>query len=148
MNKFLISAVAACTALAAACGGEAGTNSNTANSNANRNTMQAVDANNLPPGLSASPIVPTGNSTPGIPAPGNANVAKGTTPTPGIPDPKTLGKPLKPGATPTPGIPDPETIRRQMQQTTNGANRNPVPPPTSNTGEPSRRKVNRPANSQ
>ena len=61
------------------------------------------------------PVQPSANSTAGIPsANGVRELPKGATPTPGIPDPKTLGKPVKPGATPTPGIPDPETIRRQM----------------------------------
>lgn len=93
------------------------------NSNQNSNTAVVIDPNNLPPGLSASPIAPTGESTPGIPPANQVNVmTKGTTPTPGIPDPKTLGKPMKPGVTPTPGIPDPETLRRQMQQPASNIN--------------------------
>jgi hypothetical protein len=90
-------------------------------SNANTNTAGvgnvAVDANNLPEGLSTTPIQPSGNSTPGIPDPANANkLPVGGTPTPGIPDPANLRKPFKPGATPTPGIPSPEEMRRQMQR--------------------------------
>ncbi|HKP71107.1 MAG TPA: hypothetical protein VJV05_17605 [Pyrinomonadaceae bacterium] len=92
------------------------------NSNANANQGAGVgnvtvDANNLPEGLSASPLPPSTNTTPGIPDPKNANnVPKGTTPTPGIPSAEELKKPFKPGATPTPGIPDPDTLRKQMQR--------------------------------
>ena len=111
--------------LVSACG--------SAEPNANANVNQSVgvgnvnvDANNLPEGLSTSPIPPSANTTPGIPDPKEAaNVPKGATPTPGIPDPANLRKPFKPGATPTPGIPDPETLRRQMQRNTNMT----APPP-------------------
>ncbi|MEP7149046.1 MAG: hypothetical protein ABI857_09205 [Acidobacteriota bacterium] len=113
-------------ALVSACG--------SSDSNANVNTNQeggignvTVDANNLPEGLSTSPIAPSANTTPGIPDPKAANsVTKGATPTPGIPDPASLRKPFKPGATPTPGIPDPETLRKQMQRQVNVN----APPPT------------------
>ena len=90
------------------CGSAPEANSNAANVNVNvsNSRIQNVDANNLPPGLSASPLAPANNSAPGIPAANAVNsLPKGTTPTPGIPDPSTLGKPAKPGATPTPGIP-------------------------------------------
>ena len=96
-----------------------------ANSNANSNQSAgvgnvSVDANNLPEGLSASPMPPSTNTTPGIPDPKEANnVPKGATPTPGIPSPDEMKKPFKPGATPTPGIPDPETLRKQMQRQVN-----------------------------
>jgi ABC-type Fe3+-hydroxamate transport system substrate-binding protein len=148
MKTILIIATVAPALLAAACGGGVESNSNSVNANATSATIQTVDANNLPPGLSASPVVPSGNSTPGIPAVANANVPRGATPTPGIPDAKNARVVLKPGGTPIPGI-DPERVRRQMQQQTNGANGNPVPPPPPDAGEPMmRKKVNRPANSQ
>jgi hypothetical protein len=102
----------------AACGSTTETNVN-ANNSAGTGPVP-VDPNNLPPGLSTSPVPPSGNSTPGIPDPAAANnLPKGATPTPGIPDPSELRKPFKPGATPTPGIPDPETLRKQMQRSTN-----------------------------
>ncbi len=98
--------------------------SSSTDTNANTNTVGVgnvtVDANNLPEGLSASPLPPSANTTPGIPDPKAANVIqKGATPTPGIPDPAELKKPFKPGATPTPGIPSPEELRRQMQRNVN-----------------------------
>ena len=103
------------------------------NANANANVgVGAVnlDPNNLPEGLSTTPIQPSGNSTPGIPDPANANkVPAGGTPTPGIPDPANLRKPFKPGATPTPGIPDPETLRKQMQGNSNSGTRKATPKP-------------------
>lgn len=122
------------------------------NSNTNANTNQVVgagnvnvDPNNLPEGLSTSPIPPSANTTPGIPDPKAANqVPKGATPTPGIPDPETLKKPFKPGATPTPGIPDPQTLRRQMQ---GNVNINAAGPASGDTMMKSRRDarpVNRP----
>jgi hypothetical protein len=108
-----------------ACG-TSGSNSN-ADSNQSAGAANVnVDPNNLPEGLSTSPIPPSANTTPGIPDPKNANsLPKGATPTPGIPDPETLRKPFKPGATPTPGIPDPETLRKQMQKQSNVT----APPP-------------------
>jgi hypothetical protein len=47
---------------------------------------------------------------------GNANnVANGTTPIPGIPDPKTIGKTPVPKKTPPiPGIPDEATLKKQL----------------------------------
>ena len=105
--------------LAGACA-SSGSNSNS-NSNQSAGVGNvSVDANNLPEGLSASPMPPSTNTTPGIPDPKEANnVPKGATPTPGIPSPDELKKPFKPGATPTPGIPDPETLRKQMQRQVN-----------------------------
>lgn len=149
MRRSIITAAAFSTLLLSGCGGAGVTNSNVANSNnnTNGNGLQKVDANNLPPGLSASPITPTANATPGIPAPANANVPKGATPTPGIPDPKDIGKPLKPGATPTPGIPSPEEIRRQLQQQRPSNVNAPGPTPSDGSMMKSRkeqRPVNRP----
>ena len=80
-----------------ACGSaESNTNTNQSAGVGNVN----VDANNLPEGLSTSPIPPSGNTTPGIPDPKNANsVPKGGTPTPGIPDPETLKRQMNQPAT-------------------------------------------------
>lgn len=80
---------------------------------------QQESPKDLPEGLNTKPVEEGTSPTPGIPDPKDpaANeVPKGTTPTPGIPDPKQLGKPLPKGATPTPGIPDPETLKRQMNR--------------------------------
>ena len=111
---FLVTLSAACST-ATAPGG----NTNSANSN-------SANQANIPPEFQNKPIVPSGNSTPGIPDPNSANmnsVPKGTTPTPGIPDPKNIGKtPVPKGATPTPGIPPPDEIKRQMNRTLNNAN--------------------------
>lgn len=128
------------TFIAMACGSAADTNSNRSGDS---NRQSNLDPGNLPPGLSPQPIQPSGNSTPGIP-PANAinAVPKGATPTPGIPDPANINKPLKPGATPTPGIPDAETLRRQMNQVRPNAN---VPPPPANT-RPNERKMPGPVN--
>ena len=126
------------------CGSTTEANSNTAVTNANVSNarMQNVDANNLPPGLSASPLAPVGNNVPGI-SPANAanSLPKGTTPTPGIPDPSTIGKPMKPGVTPTPGIPDPATLKKQMEEIRRRMNSNsnqaqpPPPPPGAGDGQ-------------
>lgn len=129
VGLFLLSSVV----FISACGsGSPDSNANQSAGIGNTN----IDANNLPPGLSTSPIPPSANTTPGIPDPKNANsLPKGATPTPGIPDPQTLRKPFKPGATPTPGIPDPETLRRQMRGNTNMT----APPPVQG-GQPMMKK--------
>lgn len=59
----------------------------------NSNTEPSANSNStpLPPGISTSPIQPSGTPTPGIPdvnAPNNSNQPSGT-PTPGIPDLKS-----------------------------------------------------------
>src|SRR5215218_554411 len=110
VTLFLISSAAFISACSSA---ESNTNAN-ANSVVGAGNVN-VDANNLPPGFSTSPIAPSANTTPGIPDPKEANNVPKGTPTPGIPDAANMRKPFKPGATPTPGIPDPETLRRQMQ---------------------------------
>jgi hypothetical protein len=126
LRVFILSAVVAVAILGLACGSSTNTNTNTNQSVGSGNVT--VDANKLPEGLSASPVPPSANTTPGIPDPANANnVPKGATPTPGIPDPETLKKPFKPGATPTPGIPSPEELRRQLQRNVNVN----APPPAS-----------------
>lgn len=124
--SFLILLSAA--AVAAGCGGNATLVSNTNNAtavNANSNgagpTAVNLDPKNMPPGLSASPI--TQPNMPGV----NSGVVqpKGGTPTPGIPSPGQLKKPIKPGATPTPGIPSPEEIRRMLGRPPLGSNASP-----------------------
>lgn len=120
------------TVAATGCGTAEPANSNSAANVSTANRIQNVDANNLPPGLSASPVVPV-NSVNAVNSSG-----PGSTPTPGIPDPKTLGKPMKPGATPTPGIPDPETLKKQMEVLRRQMNSNsnqPGPPPPSGAGD-------------
>ena len=142
--KFLIVALVVLSSLiAAGCGSAPAANSNTAAANSNTvvgNTrLHNVDANDLPPGLSANQTSTAGNSIPGI-SPANVNaLPKGTTPTPGIPDPATLGKPAKPGATPTPGIPDPATLKKQMEEIRKRLNSNSnqpqLPPPGAGDGQ-------------
>ena len=102
------------TALSFGCSSVTPANSAT-NAMANANAAVKIDPANMPAGLSTAPVQPSGNSTPGIP-PVIANLPKGATPTPGIPDPATLKKPMKPGVTPTPGIPDAATLRKAMGQ--------------------------------
>ena len=132
----------------ASCGSASESNVNVnVNQNASNGNAVVIDANNLPEGLSASPVPPSANTTPGISDPKVANaVPKGATPTPGIPDLAELRKPFKPGATPTPGIPSPEEIRRQMSRP--ATNVNTPPPAGSDTmmmkGRKSPRPVNRP----
>lgn len=113
-RKFITGGLFASSIAAFGCGGSAPANSNSnINININSNGAVKVDPANLPPGLSTSPIPPSNASTPGIPAV-IANMPKGATPTPGIPSPEEIKKPVKPGVTPTPGIPSPEELRRQM----------------------------------
>jgi hypothetical protein len=124
MKKALILLVFAVTA--AACGG-------TASNNVANNTNMApqeikIDPNNMPPGLSTTPLPMTGTPIPGIPTNGNVVVPKGTKPTPGIPSEQELKKGLKPGTTPTPGIPSQEEIRRMMNQSNARPPANGAPP--------------------
>lgn len=129
--------------LTAGCGSAETANSNSVANTSAANRIQNVDVNNLPAGLSASPIVPV-NSVNAI-----NSASPGATATPGIPDPKTLGQPMKPGATPTPGIPDPETIKKQMEQLKRqiGSNSNqPQPPPPGASDGPAMRKKRNIAN--
>lgn len=113
------------TASLMACGGASNTatNANTTAATAPAGNTAPVAVNldpaNLPPGLSASPIQQPAN-VPGVNS--NGAVPRGATPTPGIPDPSKMNKPLKPGATPTPGIPSAEEIRKMLGKP--GANAN------------------------
>ena len=90
-----------------------------------QNGNTAANQSNLPEGLSTKPLPANGERPAGIPdtANMNANVPPGATPTPGIPDPKTIGKtPMPKGTPPIPGIPDEETLKRQMNQMKNNSN--------------------------
>lgn len=104
-NVFLILIVAA---FISACGG-------TENPNPNSNTNQA----NLPAEFSNKPLAPSGDSTPGIPANPNVSIDPNGTPTPGIPHPANVNK-VPRGTTPTPGIPDEKTLKQQMRSVVNG----------------------------
>jgi len=77
-------------------------------------TTNANTTANAPPELSGSSVPVTANSTPGIPDPNSANANKPMTgTTPGIPN-TSKGKAVLPkGATPTPGIPDQKTLEKQ-----------------------------------
>ena len=126
-------------AIIGGCSSSGGNTNTNANLGAGTGNV-AVDANNLPEGLSASPMPPSTNTTPGIPPPGQANnVPKGATPTPGIPSPEELRKPMKPGATPTPGIPPADELRKQMQRQTNVN-----APPADDTPMMKKKPVNKP----
>ena len=134
--KFCLTLVGLVTMLSSiGCSSTSEANSNTASANANlsNSRIQNVDVNNLPPGLSASPLVPPANMGARPNAANAVNAQpKGTAPTPGIPDPSTMGKPAKPGLTPTPGIPDPATLKKQMEEIRKRLNSNsnqPQPPP-------------------
>jgi hypothetical protein len=112
MKKALLLFVSA--VMAAGCGG-ASRNDAAINSNIAPQEIK-IDPNNMPPGLSATPLPMTGTPIPGIPTNGNVTVPRGNAPIPGIPTEKELKKGLKPGTTPTPGIPSPEEIRRMLNQ--------------------------------
>lgn len=117
LTLFVISAIG--------CGGNAVDSTKNANISANGNSGPVtVDPSNLPPGLSANPIQQPANM-PGV----NANVVqpKGGTPTPGIPSPDEIRKPVKPGATPTPGIPSPEEIKKMLAKPGSAVNAPTVP---------------------
>jgi hypothetical protein len=119
MKNFLFVLVCLTAAFSLACQSETASNAG-ANS---ANTVSNIDPKNMPPGLSGSPVAPTGGATPGIPAANAVVPPKGATPTPGIP--ADAGKSLPKGATPTPGIPDSETLKKQMNQPANVSDANP-----------------------
>ena len=107
-NAFLVF-IFALIAISSAC-----TATDAPNKNANTNVAVA-NQTNLPAEFSTEPVQPSGNTTPGIPDPANANnFPKGATPTPGIPDPTKM-TPVPKGATPTPGIPDEATLKKQSR---------------------------------
>lgn len=141
LMKILMLLVSFGALVMAGCNSAPDASSNTANVNVSNSRIQNVDANNLPPGLSASPLAPVNNSAPGIPAANAVNSRpKGITPTPGIPDQSTIGKPVKPGVTPTPGIPDPATLKKQMEEirkqlSSNSNQAQPPPPPGAGDGQ-------------
>jgi len=145
--KFLISfAIFGILLISVGCGAApvANTNSTTANTNAANVSTQNVNASDLPPGLSASPLAPVNNSASNVPAPPANSAPKVTTSTSGIPDSNVAGKPLKPGVTPTPGIPDPATLKKQMEEIRKRLNTNsnqpPPPPPGAGDGQMMRKK--------
>ena len=115
MLKFCVVAAALLVlAISFACGSSGPANSATNSAAANSSNTVKMDPANMPEGLSPNlPPASNGSPTPGIPA-NLGPLPKGATPTPGIPDPATLKKGLKPGLTPTPGIPSPEELRKQM----------------------------------
>jgi hypothetical protein len=83
------------------------TNSPVTNNNGNT-VVNSTPANiqQMPPATNGTPGAPLANQT--------ANIAKGTTPTPGI-NPATAVRKIKPGEK-IPGIPDAATVKRQMTQ--------------------------------
>lgn len=135
MQKILLlTALLAISAGLLACGSaEPTSNQNVTNLNsaqADANRPVNVDPANLPPGFDTKPLQPSANSTPGIPADGQANLkVDPNVEIPGIPNAANLNKPMKPGPNPTPGIPDPETLKRQLKEVHKDAN---VPPPPPN----------------
>ncbi|MEP7214157.1 MAG: hypothetical protein ABI791_13850 [Acidobacteriota bacterium] len=124
-SKLLITLLCSTVAVASAC--STATPSANTNTASNSNVTVTIDAKDLPPGFSTSPLPTSANSTPGIPPANQVAVEPKGTPTPGIPDSKTMSKPFKPGATPTPGIPDAATLRRQMSQPAANVNAPSVP---------------------
>ena len=116
--------------LAFACAG--GPPQNSANTNMN-GTITNLDTNNMPPGLSTSPLPINGN-TPGIPDPSqvNINMKAGGTPTPGIPDPANARITPNPKGTPTPGIPSEAEIKKMMNSGNQTIRREAITPPAGN----------------
>lgn len=112
MSKIRIIAISLALAGSFGCGA-----SGTSNSNTSTNTSGPVeiklDPNNLPPGLSATPLSINGKLPEGITVNAVPPVP-GRTPTPGIPSAEQLKKGIKPSTRSTPGIPDPETLRKQL----------------------------------
>jgi hypothetical protein len=113
MSKINLLIVALALAVNYGCGSSGTSNSNTS-TNSSGPVEIKVDPNNMPAGLSTTPLpMPANGQLPeGITI--NGAPPSGRTPTPGIPSAEQLKKGLPPGRTPTPGIPDPETIRKQL----------------------------------
>ena len=139
MQKILmLTALLSVSAGMLACGSAQDTGSNNGNfavtnlnaSQADANRPVNIDSANLPEGLSTKPIEPSANSTPGIPAPGQANLKIDPNANiPGIPNAANRNKEVKPSASTTPGIPDAKTLKRQLNEVHKDAN---VPPPPPN----------------
>ena len=106
------------------------------------NVIKNINAADLPPGFSTSPVPMTG-STPGIPGPNDVNANKiPAGGIPGIPDPSKIGKTPQPKVTPPiPGIPDQETIKRQMNTPLKDVNvvNNPSRNPSDANNQPTER---------
>lgn len=124
LRKFCFVFMCSLIALNLACG-----SAETLDANANKAVNIAVDQSNLPPEFSTKPMDTNGAPPPGIPGANNANLAKGATPTPGIPDPATIGKtPMPKNTPPIPGIPSAEELKKQMNTPRNADDVNKVPP--------------------
>jgi hypothetical protein len=113
MSKINIFLLVAAISASFGCGAS-GTSKNNASTNINGPVEIKLDPNNMPPGLSATPIaMPANGKLPeGISVNGAAPV-QGRTPIPGIPSAEQLKKGFKIGSTPIPGI-DPEAARKQL----------------------------------
>ena len=114
MSKVGFLVVAVAIVASSGCGASEMSNSNSG-TNTNGPLEIKLDPNNMPAGLSTTPLpmpsnghLPEGITIDGAPPP------PGRTPTPGIPSAEQLKKGIKPSTQSTPGIPDPETIRRQL----------------------------------
>jgi len=120
----------------------------TTDTNANTGNVQTgeLDPANMPPGLSTSPLPLTGEPTPGIPHPANANKVP-TQDVPGIPDLTKPGTtPVPKNTPPIPGIPSQETLKRQMNTQltdTNVVNNPPKGESNTNSRPPEKPRGNR-----
>jgi hypothetical protein len=111
MSNIKVAVIAAALSASIGCGASGTSNSNV-NANANVAKEIVLDPNNLPEGLSATPLpinangkLPEGISINGAPP------SPGRTPTPGIPNSEQLKKGVKHGK--IPGI-DPDAARKQL----------------------------------
>jgi hypothetical protein len=140
MSRIQVALIAGALAGSIGCGAAGTSNSNTG-TNTNGPIEIKLDPNNMPAGLSTSPIpTPADGKLPeGISINGAPPQSRG--PIPGIPSPDQLKKGIKPGTKSTPGIPDPETLRKQLGYPSANVN----PPPNGATMMKSKRK---PGNSQ
>lgn len=122
-RKISFALMCSLAAMSFACGSP-----ETMDANANKATNITVDQANLPPEFATNQIQTNGASTPGIPSANNANLPKGATPTPGIPDPATIGKtPMPKNTPPIPGIPSEEELKKQMNTPRNADDVNKIP---------------------
>lgn len=116
MKNVLLTAIISATLFGAACSGDA-----TSNGNSNRSNSA-----NVPPEFQNINVTPSGNQTPGIPPANQANVnlkpdSNGMI-APGIPANSKVNTAVKKGTTPTPGIPDPATLKKQANTLIKDAN--------------------------